>query len=145
MAQLPVRTTTEVEVRYAETDQMGVVHHANYLVWFELARTRLCTLSGFHYQQIEELGYQLMVTSCRVDFRRGARYGETVEVDAWLAELSSRRLRFAYEVNRAGDLLATGMTEHVWVDARTGRLCRTPEPLREPFRRLATPSGTSPS
>ena len=56
MAREPVRSTIEVEVRYAETDQMGVVHHANYLVWFEVARTRLCMLSGFHYHQIEELG-----------------------------------------------------------------------------------------
>jgi len=80
MSQHPVRATTEVEVRYAETDQMGVVHHANYLVWFELARTRLCTLSGFHYQEIEDLGYHLMVTSCQVDYRRGARYGDTLAI-----------------------------------------------------------------
>ena len=140
MPQPPVRSTTEVEVRSAETDQMGVVHHANYLVWFELARTRLCTLSGFHYHQIEELGFHLMVTSCKVDYRRGARYGDTLEVDAWLAELASRRLRFAYEVRRGEEVLATGMTEHVWVDASTGRLCRTPQPLREPFGRLASPS-----
>jgi acyl-CoA thioester hydrolase len=140
MSQHPVRSTTEVEVRYAETDQMGVVHHANYLVWFELARTRLCTLSGFHYQEIEDLGYHLMVTSCQVDYRRGARYGDTLEIDAWLADLASRRLRFAYEVRRGVELLATGLTEHVWVEAASGRLCRTPEPLREPFARLATPS-----
>jgi len=139
MSQQPVRSTTEVEVRYAETDQMGVVHHANYLVWFELARTRLCTLSGFHYHQIEELGYHLMVTACQVEYRRGARYGDILEVDAWLAELATRRLRFAYEVRRQDDLLATGLTEHVWVNAKTGRLCRTPEPLRAPFDRLATP------
>jgi acyl-CoA thioester hydrolase len=139
MSNHPLRSTTEVEVRYAETDQMGVVHHANYLVWFELARTRLCTLSGFHYHQIEELGYHLMVTACQVEYRRGARYGDILEVDAWLAELATRRLRFAYEVRRQDDLLATGLTEHVWVNAKTGRLCRTPEPLRAPFDRLAAP------
>jgi acyl-CoA thioester hydrolase len=139
MSQLPVRSTTEVEVRYAETDQMGVVHHANYLVWFELARTRLCTLSGFHYHQIEDLGYHLMVISCQVEYRRGARYGEILEIDAWLGDLASRRLRFSYEVRRGVELLATGLTEHVWVDAASGRLCRTPEPLREPFARLAAP------
>jgi acyl-CoA thioester hydrolase len=145
MAREPVRSAIEVEVRYAETDQMGVVHHANYLVWFEVARTRLCTLSGFHYHQIEELGYHLMVTSCRVDYRRGARYGETLTVEAWLAELASRRLRFAYEVRRGDEVLATGTTEHHWVEAETGRLCRTPEPLRRPFEDLARPSVESDS
>jgi len=145
MSKHPVRSTTEVEVRYAETDQMGVVHHANYLVWFELARTRLCTQSGYQYHQIEDLGFHLMVTSCQVDYRRAARYGETLEVDAWLAELASRRLRFDYAVRRDEELLATGRTEHVWVDAATGRLCRTPEPLRGPFSRLADPSADTDS
>ena len=56
----PVRVQTEVEVRYFETDAMGVVHHAHYLVWFEQARTHLCASSGYHYAEIEELGYFLM-------------------------------------------------------------------------------------
>ncbi|HEX2253928.1 MAG TPA: thioesterase family protein [Thermoanaerobaculia bacterium] len=133
----PVDAVTEVEVRYAETDQMGVVHHANYVVWFELARTRLCELSGWHYADIERLGYLLMVTGVEVSYRRSARYGERVEVACRLERLSSRGLRFAYEVRRGGDLLARGATEHLWIDRATGRPCRTPEPLREPFARLA--------
>jgi hypothetical protein len=63
----PVRVETDIEVRYAETDQMGVVHHANYVIWFELARTRLCSESGFHYADIEKLGYLLMVTGSKRD------------------------------------------------------------------------------
>ncbi len=133
----PVRHTTAVEVRYAETDQMGVVHHANYLIWFELARTRLCTLSGFHYAEVEKMGYLLMVTGAELRYRKGARYGDTVDVACWLERLGSRGLRFAYEVARAGELLATGATEHVWVEIARGRPCRIPEPLREPFVRLA--------
>ena len=133
----PRRTSTPVEVRYAETDQMGVVHHANYLVWFELARTRLCELSGFHYAEIEKLGYLLMVVGAELRYRRGARYGDTVDVACWIERFGSRGLRFAYEVTRAGDVLTTGATEHVWVELKTGRPCRTPEPLREPFARLA--------
>ena len=133
----PVRAEVEIEVRYAETDQMGVVHHANYLVWFELARTNLCTVSGFHYAEIERLGYHLMVTAADARYRRGARYGDRLRVVAWVARLASRGLRFAYEVHRDDELLATGSTEHVWVDATTGRLCRTPEALREPFAQLA--------
>ena len=137
MKQRAVHAEVEVEVRYAETDQMGVVHHANYLVWFELARTNLCTRSGFHYRQIEELGYHLMVTAVEVRYRKGARYGDRLRVVAWLERLASRGLRFAYQVLREEELLATGATEHVWVDAKTQRLCRTPEPLREPFASLA--------
>ena len=127
----------DLEVRYAETDQMGVVHHATYLIWFELARTRLCSLSGFHYADIERLGYFLMVTGARLSYRRGAHYGETVRVTSWVAELGSRRLTFAYEVRRGKELLATGSTEHVWVERANGRPCRTPEPLRDAFARLA--------
>jgi acyl-CoA thioester hydrolase len=133
----PVRTETEIEVRYAETDQMGVVHHANYVVWLELARTRLCALSGFHYADVEKLGYFLMVTGVQLSYRKPARYGDTVRVLCWGDRLGSRGMRFAYEVRKDNELLATGFSEHIWVEKSTGRPCRTPEPLREPFRRLA--------
>lgn len=133
----PTRCVTEIEVRYAETDQMGVVHHANYIIWFELARTRLCALSGYRYADIERLGYMLMVTGVEIRFRQPARYGETVEVVCWGERLASRGVHFAYEVRRGGDLLATGATEHIWVETATGRPCRMPEVLREPFERLA--------
>jgi len=137
----PVRAEIEVEVRYAETDQMGVVHHANYVVWFELARTRLCALSGFHYAEIERLGYLLMVTGVEARYYRPARYGSSPRVACWCERLGSRGMRFAYEVHHGGERLATGATEHVWVEKATGRPCRTPEVLRAPFQRLA---GTGP-
>ncbi len=133
----PIRSQIEVEVRYAETDQMGVVHHANYLVWFELARTRLSARSGYHYADIEKLGYHLMVTGAEVGYRRGAHYGDTVQIVCWIDRLSSRGLRFAYEARRGKELLATGATEHVWVEAETGKIRRMPEELREPFEHLA--------
>lgn len=127
----------DIEVRYAETDQMGVVHHANYLVWFELARTHLCAESGFSYAAIEDMGYWLMVIHSEVDYQRGARYGETVRVSARIERLTSRTLRFAYQVSRGGESLARGATEHVWVSRERRRPCRIPEALREPFSRLA--------
>ncbi|HJX27914.1 MAG TPA: thioesterase family protein [Thermoanaerobaculia bacterium] len=133
----PTRCTTDVEVRYAETDQMGVVHHANYVVWFELARTRLCSLSGVHYADIEKMGYLLMVTGVEARYRRPARYGDVVQVVCWNERLGSRGVRFAYEVRKGDELLATGATEHIWVEAATGRPCRTPEAVLEPFQRLA--------
>lgn len=133
----PTRATVDIEVRYAETDQMRVVHHANYVVWFELARTRLCALSGHPYSEVEELGYLLMVTGIEARYRKPARYGEVVQVICWCERLGSRGVRFAYEVRRAGELLATGASDHVWVERASGRPCRTPEPLREPFAKLA--------
>src|SRR5262245_24121424 len=135
----PVRAEVELEVRYAETDQMGVVHHANYVIWFELARTRLCALSGFHYSDIERLGYLLMVTAVEVRYHRPARYGDAVRVLCWCERLASRGMRFGYEVRNGEAKLVTGATEHVWIERASGRPCRTPEVLREPFQRLAPP------
>lgn len=133
----PVETRVELEVRYAETDQMGVVHHANYVIWFEVARTRLCETSGFHYADIEKLGFLLMVTGVQVSYRQAAHYGDHVQVRCHVERKASRGLTFAYEVSRRGDLLARGTTDHIWVDQETGRPCRTPEPLEAPFRRMA--------
>jgi acyl-CoA thioester hydrolase len=133
----PIRTEIDVEVRYAETDQMGVVHHANYIVWFELARTSLCAHSGFHYADIERLGYLLMVTGVEARYHRPARYGDVVQVVCWCERMASRGLRFAYEVRKAGERLATGATDHIWIESATGRPCRTPEAIRAPFERLA--------
>jgi acyl-CoA thioester hydrolase len=143
-------TVVDIEVRYAETDQMGVVHHSNYIVWFELARTRLCASSGFHYAEVERQGYLLMVTGAEVRYRKSALYGDTVRVRAWVEQSGSRGLRFAYQIHRAadigdtddagaapGDLLATGATEHVWLHKASGKPCRTPEFLRPAFDRLA--------
>jgi acyl-CoA thioester hydrolase len=133
----PVECSVELEVRYAETDQMAVVHHANYVVWFELARTHLCAQSGFHYADIEKLGYLLMVTGVNVSYRQPARYGDTVELHCHIQRMASRGVTFAYEVLRGDDLLARGTTDHVWVDRESSRPCRTPQALEAPFRRMA--------
>jgi len=126
-----------VEVRYKETDAQGVVHHSNYIVWFELARTGLCSLSGHHYADVEQLGYFLMVTRTEARYLKGARYGDVVTVACRIERLTSRGIRFAYDVTKDGEALASGATEHIWVNRETGRPCRTPEILRQPFRRLA--------
>jgi acyl-CoA thioester hydrolase len=133
----PVRSKIDIEVRYAETDQMAVVHHANYIIWFELARTRICEMSGFHYTEIENMGYLLMVTGVSARYRRPARYGDTVQVTCWGEHLGSRGIHFAYEVHKNGELLVTGNSEHLWIDKATGRPCRMPEAFRESFERLA--------
>ena len=133
--------TVEVEVRYAETDQMGVVHHANYLVWFELARTGLCARSGYDYPGIERAGYLILVTEAEVRYHRGARYGDRVQIEAWLDRLESRGLRFRYEVRCDGRRLATGRTHHLWVDAGSRAVARIPSPYREAFAALRDGQG----
>ena len=129
-------STIEVEVRYAETDAMGVVHHSNYLVWFELARTHLCRASGYPYDEIERMGYGILVTRAELDYRHAARYGDTVQVHCTMDELTSRTMRFRYQVERDGQRLVNGTTEHVWTASETGRFCRIPEELAAAFRAL---------
>ncbi len=120
-------------MRYAETDQMGVVHHANYIVWCELARTRLCLEAGFHYAEIEKRGLLLLVTGVQLSYRAPARYGESVVVSCWVDRLGSRGVTFAYRISRCDLLLATASTEHVWVDAASRHPTRFPAELYAPF------------
>ncbi|MEE2776828.1 MAG: thioesterase family protein [Acidobacteriota bacterium] len=134
---MTLTSTTEVEVRYAETDQMGVVHHSAYLVWFELARTRLCRDAGYSYARIEQDGYFLVVSGADLKYREGARYGETLQVTARTDWVASRALQFGYEVRQGARLLAEGHTRHAWVDRATGRNCRLPAPLEPMFLELA--------
>jgi acyl-CoA thioester hydrolase len=134
--QKPLEVKVDVEVRYAETDQMGVVHHANYLVWCELARTRLCARTGYHYRDIEAMGYQLMVTAANLNYRLPARYGDLIEVACQLEGLSSRGLTFSYRLSHEQRLLVRGTTDHVWFSVAKGRVCRIPGELEAPFLTL---------
>jgi acyl-CoA thioester hydrolase len=147
----PRHAEVEIEVRYAETDQMGVVHHANWIVWLELARTKLCFDAGFHYSEIEKQGLFLLVTGVQISYRGAARYGESVVASCWVEEVGSRGLTFSYTVRRGDALLATAQTEHIWVDAGTRRPVRFPEQLKVPFESFlpqgsasrSAPGGTS--
>ncbi len=132
----PYRCETDIEVRYAETDQMGVVHHSVYLVWFEVARTRLCCETGYHYAKVEALGYYLVVTRTETRYLSGISYGESVRIACWLDKVSSRGLRFGYEIRRGDRVVATGATEHIWVEQASGRPCRIPEFLKDSFHKL---------
>jgi len=133
----PSRCEVDIDVRYAETDQMQMVHHANYLIWFELVRTELCQRSGLRYSEIETNGYYLVVTQAELKYRQGARYGDRIRLACWMDQLGSRGMRFSYEVRREDQVLATGHTQHVWVNRETSRPCRMPEFARSHFETLA--------
>ena len=95
---------------------MGIVYHANYLIWFEVGRVELCRDHGFNYRDMEREADAIMsVTEAHVTYRRPARYDDELVIRTRIAELRSRALRFTYEVRRAGDgeLLAEGETAHI--------------------------------
>ena len=107
---------TEVRVRYAETDQMGIVHHSNYLVWFEAARSELCRSKGFSYKEMEdETDSLLVVAESYVRYKAPAFYEDVLAIRTRVSELRSRSIRFIYEVRRKSDdtLLAEGETLHL--------------------------------
>jgi len=109
---------TEIIVRYAETDQMGIAHHSNYAIWFEAARTEFIKSLGISYSKIEELGLILPLRSLYCEYRKPARYEDRIIIETKFKEFNGIRLSFSYNViNKGnGDLLATGVTEHVWTD-----------------------------
>ena len=91
---------------------MGVVYHANYLIWFDRARTELMRETGVTYKELEQQGVYLAVSEVKVRYRAAARYDDLVQVRCWVRDLASRRVTFGYAVERAAtaELLATGET-----------------------------------
>ena len=123
---------TEIRVRYAETDQMGIVHHANYLIWFETGRSELCRAKGFSYKQMEDEDDALMVVAesyCR--YKSPAHYEDVLTVRTRVSEMRSRSIRFFYEIHRASDdtLIAEGETLHLVTD-RNKKVRKLPEIYR---------------
>src|SRR3954451_9703235 len=92
---------SRTRVRYKETDQMGIAHHSNYIVWFEIGRTDLCRATGISYREIEERGLILVGTEVQCRYRIPYRYDEEVVIRTSVAEGRSRSMRFAYELRHA--------------------------------------------
>ncbi len=128
------RSTSRVRVRYAETDTMGVVYYANYLIWFEVGRTDLLRHAGWSYREMELEGFALPVIEAHCIYKQPARYDEELEIQTAGHLVSPVRLRFEYEVTRTADgaMLATGHTIHASLD-RSGRPRRVPPRARELF------------
>ncbi len=128
-------TSTTIRVRYAETDQMGVVYYANYLVWFEIGRTDFCSQRGFAYRAMEqEDGLYIMVAEARCRYKAPAHYDDELVVRTRLTGMRRRVLIFGYEIyNQLTDeQIAEGETVHVITD-RDGHPRTLPEKYRELF------------
>jgi acyl-CoA thioester hydrolase len=123
---------TRVRVRYAETDQMGVVYYANYLVWMEVGRVELCKHCGFNYRDMErDDGIVLAVAEANCRYSAPARFDDEVIVRTWIEDPHSRMVTFRYEMRLAGGRkLATGFTRHIF-------LTRDLKPTRLPAKYLS--------
>ncbi len=126
-----VAAVTRVRVRYAETDQMGVVYYANYFVWFEVGRTELLRSLGGTYRDLEAEGIFLPVIEASCTYSQASRYDDELDIRTTGKLLSPVRMEFQYEVVRLADQVttATGRTVHAALNGR-GRPCRLPEKVR---------------
>jgi acyl-CoA thioester hydrolase len=121
--------TTQIRVRYAETDQMGIVYYANYLVWFELGRVEVLRTVGYSYNELEvKHGCILPVIEARCKYRSPAKYDDEILIEAWPSLVRESVIKFAYRIfrkaNQAGierELLAEGETVHVVCDDQMQR------------------------
>lgn len=122
----------ELRVRFAETDQMGVAHHATYAVWLEAARVEWLRDLGLNYRELDAQGVSLAVTGLDVRYRSALRFDDRMRVEVDLQEARSRRLRFGYRIVRVDDgaLAAEATTWHVPTD-RNGAAMRLPAPWLE--------------
>jgi acyl-CoA thioester hydrolase len=123
---------SHTRVRYKETDQMGIAHHSNYIVWFEIGRTDLCRETGFSYRDIEDRGSLLVVVEIGCRYKTPFRYDDEVIIRTSIASTASRSMTFAYELlDTAGDVHASGFSKHLWLDRQTRRpVTADPEVMR---------------
>lgn len=131
-----------VRVRYAETDQMGVVYHSNYLIWFEIGRVELMRALGFEYKKMEvEDDCYIVVAEASCRYHRSARFDELLRVRTRISQAGNRMVKYSYELLRDSDniLLATGATTHV-ICGKDGKPKQLPEKYRGKFRLLASKS-----
>lgn len=130
-----IESRTQIAVRYAETDMMGIVYHGNYLPWFEVGRTTLLKECGLPYKELEAQGYHLPVIELGVKYARPALYDDTLTVITRLREKPTLRIHLDYEVRRGEELLVTGFTTHAFIN-KEGQPVRPPAYLTERMKQL---------
>ena len=129
-----------VRVNYSETDQMGVVYHARYLVWLDIARTEHLRQSGMSYRELEVAGLRLAVSEVSIRYRQPARYDDPIRIRCWVRAAASRKVDFGYAIEHAEDgrLLATASTSLLSLDSNMA-LTRLPERVRQALRVVPDP------
>lgn len=123
---------TEIRVRYQETDNMGVVYYANYLVWFEVVRTEYLRAFGVRYADLEKKGIYLIVASASCQYKSPARYDDIVKVKTWISEARNTSLKFEYKLHAGERLVATGESVHVFTN-KSFKPIRIPEEIKKLF------------
>lgn len=115
-------SSKEIEVRYAETDQMGVVYHANYIIWMEVGRTELIQDLGFSYAAMEKDGIISPVVDIQIEYKKPITYGEKAIIHTWIEKYNGIKTVYGYEIfNSHGELAAKGFSSHVCVKKETFR------------------------
>ena len=130
-----IESRTQIAVRYAETDMMGIVYHGNYLPWFEVGRTTMLKECGLPYKELEAEGYHLPVIELGVKYIRPALYDDTLTIITRMKERPSLRIHLEYEVRRGDELLVTGFTTHAFIN-KSGEPVRPPARVTEKMKEL---------
>ena len=123
--------STEVKVRFAETDAQGIAHHASFVVWLEVARVEYLERFAGGYASIRERGLEALTTEVHVRYHRAAAFDERLTVEARCVDLRGARFRYEYRITRAGELVAEASTGHAVVERETYRPTRVPDWLAE--------------
>ena len=123
--------STDVKVRFAETDAQGIVHNSNYVVWFEVARVEYLERYAGGYQRLRDLGIEAVVLETHVRYLEPARFDDRLRVHARCLDVRGARFRYEYAIERAGTMIADGWTTHATVDAQSMRPTRVPSWLQE--------------
>ena len=129
-----IRNETAIRVRYFETDAMGFAHHANYLAWFELARIEFMDALDMPYKDMEKAGYLLPVLGVNVKYRQPAHFDDRLRIVCMAREKPKIRLQMEYEVYREDRLIASGSSEHAFMNP-TGAPIRPPQAFLELFEK----------
>ena len=137
--------SSEIRVRFAETDAQGIAHNSNYFVWFEVARVEYLERYAGGYQKLRDLGVEALVLETHVRYLEPAKFDDRLRVHARCLDVRGARFRYEYAIERDGKVIADGWTAHATVDARTMRPTRVPSWLQEAIATAESSSASSAS